>query len=254
MRFALLGSGSRGNATVVEAGGTRILLDCGFGTRETVRRLARLGLVPEDLLGIVVTHEHTDHIAGASKFADRHGLTLWMSHGTQAGAGLRVATARIEIIDSHRCFAAGALEIQPFPVPHDAREPVQFVFADGRHRVGILTDAGSSTPHIERMLSGCDALVVECNHDAAMLQAGSYPPALKRRIGGRFGHLDNASAAGLMAVLDTGRLKHVVAAHLSEQNNTPALARAALAHALGCTAEWIDVATQDDGLGWRELA
>lgn len=254
MRFALLGSGSRGNATVVEAGATRILLDCGFGLREAARRLERLGLVPDDLCGIIVTHEHGDHISGAFRLAARHRLTLWMTHGTRAAAGEGGKDAPVELIDSHRAFGAGDLEIHPFPVPHDAREPVQFVFGDGRHRIGVLTDTGCATPHVARMLSGCDALVLECNHDAQMLEAGRYPAPLKRRIAGRLGHLDNAAAAALLATLDTRRLRHVVAAHLSEENNTPDLARQALARALNCTAGWIGVADQASGIDWRELA
>lgn len=254
MRFASLGSGSRGNALLVEAGSTRVLLDCGFGPRDAARRLARLGVAPEELTGILVTHEHTDHIAGAFKLAARHTLTVWMTHGTYAAAPRgRGESPAVEVIDSHRPFQAGELEIHPFPVPHDAREPVQFVFSDGRHRLGVLTDTGCSTPYIERMLSGCDALVLECNHDAAMLEGGDYPPALKRRIAGRFGHLDNADAAALLVALEAKRLQHIVAAHLSERNNTPELAREALAEALTCDPRWIGVASQEDGFAWRSL-
>lgn len=254
MRFASLGSGSRGNALLIEAGSTRLLLDCGFGPRETISRLSRLGLSPDDLSGILVTHEHSDHIAGAFKLALRHGLALWMTHGTYAGAPQgRGDCPRLELIDSHQAFQVGDLEIQPFPVPHDAREPVQFVFTDGRHRFGVVTDLGSTTPHVERMLDRCDALVLECNHDADMLERGDYPAQLKRRIAGRFGHLDNAASAALLAALDTARLQHLVAAHLSQQNNTPGLARAALAGVLGCEEDWVGVADQDEGFDWRAL-
>jgi len=254
MRFASLGSGSNGNALLVEADQTRILLDCGFGPRETALRLARLGSAPETLSGILVTHEHSDHIAGAFALAARWRLRLWMSHGTLSAcrsAGRHGVS--VEVIDSHSPFRVGDLEIQPFPVPHDAREPVQFSFTDGRRRLGVLTDLGCSTPHVERLLHGCDALVLECNHDAAMLKAGDYPAKLKRRIAGRLGHLDNQAAAGLLATLDVSRLQHIVAAHLSRQNNTPALARSALASVLGCSEAWIGVADQDEGFGWREL-
>lgn len=254
MRFASLGSGSKGNALLVEAGQTRILLDCGFGPREIAVRLARLGCGPETLSGILVTHEHSDHIAGAFALASRWRLKIWLSHGTLTAcrsAGREAAV--VEVIDSHRSFQIGDLEVQPFPVPHDAREPVQFTFSDGRHRLGVLTDLGCPTPHVERMLSGCDALVLECNHDEEMLRTGGYPLMLKRRIGGRLGHLDNASAAGLLKAIDVSRLRHIVAAHLSQQNNTPALARRALAAALGCADAWIGVADQEEGFGWRDL-
>ena len=139
-------------------------------------------------------------------------------------------------------------------VPHDAREPVQFVFGDGARRLGVLTDAGCATPHIEAMLSGCDALVLECNHDAEMLRNSAYPPRLKQRIAGRFGHLDNAASAKLLASLDCGRLQHIVAAHLSQQNNKPELARHALAQALNCELEWIGIADQESGFAWREIS
>ncbi|HUW36248.1 MAG TPA: MBL fold metallo-hydrolase [Rhodocyclaceae bacterium] len=258
MRFASLGSGSRGNALVVEAGAggakTRVLLDCGFGPRELALRLARLGLAPDDLDAVVVTHEHSDHSAGVMKCAQRHRLEVFLTHGTLAALPeSRHQAPPLRVIDSHAAFAVGSLEIAPFPVPHDAREPVQFVFGDGRHRLGVLTDTGAATPHIVAMLDGCDALVLECNHDRDMLAGGAYPRHLKQRIAGRFGHLDNQAAAALLATLDCSRLQHLVAAHLSEQNNKPQLARAALAEAIDCAEEWIGIASQDQGSPWREL-
>lgn len=252
MRFASLGSGSRGNALVVEAGNTRLLVDCGFGPRILAARLARLGLAPEDLDAILVTHEHGDHIGGVVRGAARHSIGVFLTHGTLAA--VRFDGVAAEVFDSHGAFAVGNLEVRPFPVPHDAREPVQFVLSDGKHRLGILTDAGFVTAHMVEMLSGCDALVLECNHDADMLADGGYPEHLKRRIAGRLGHLENAEAAGLLRRMDVSSLRHVVAAHLSQQNNTPALARAALAGALGCAPEWIAVADQDSGFDWLELA
>ena len=251
MRFASLGSGSRGNALVVEAGGTRVLVDCGFGPRQLARRLGRLGLSPADLTAILITHEHTDHVAGAAQLAARYGLAIFLTHGTLAAS--RLEGVRLEVIDGHRPFAIGDLEFQPFPVPHDAREPVQFVIADGRRRCGLLTDTGFVTPHMLAMLSACDALVLECNHDPEMLAGGSYPPALKRRIAGREGHLSNQDAAELLAAVDTGRLQHVIAAHLSQENNRPALAQAALAAVLGCAEGEIGVADQENGFAWRRL-
>jgi phosphoribosyl 1,2-cyclic phosphodiesterase len=150
-------------------------------------------------------------------------------------------------------FAVGDLHVQPYPVPHDAREPAQFVFGDGVRRLGVLTDAGCSTPHIESVLSGCDALVLECNHDVEMLRTSSYPQRLRERIGGRFGHLDNGTAAALLSRLDNGKLKHLVAAHLSQENNRPDLARAALAAVMNCEPEWIAIADQAEGLAWRQI-
>lgn len=254
MRFACLGSGSEGNALLVEAGRTRLLVDCGFGLRETTLRLARLGRTPDDLTAILVTHEHADHVSGVARLAAKFRLPVWLSHGTHAHLSqLGQEPADFHLFDSHHPFAVGGLWIQPFPVPHDAREPTQFVFSDGHLRLGMLTDTGCVTPHIQSMLSGCDALFLECNHDADLLATGPYPPALKRRIAGNFGHLDNGAAKALLASLDNGRLRHIVAAHLSRTNNRPELARAALAEALGCGPEWIAVADQDAGLDWRDL-
>jgi phosphoribosyl 1,2-cyclic phosphodiesterase len=150
-------------------------------------------------------------------------------------------------------FAIDMLEVRPFPVPHDAREPVQFVVGDGVHRLGILTDIGVTTRYVEASLSGCDALVLECNHDVDMLAGGDYPWPLKQRISSRLGHLHNEASAALLAALDTSKLRHVIAAHLSQQNNTPAKARAALAQALNCTPDWIGIADQATGFAWREM-
>ena len=255
MRFASLGSGSEGNGLLVESDATRILVDCGFRLSETVKRLGRLGLVPADLAAVVVTHEHDDHVGGVSRFARRYDLPVYLTYGTLIAMGVRGSMMpRVTLIDSHSPFAIGDLEIHPFPVPHDAREPSQFLFSDGDRRLGLLTDAGDSTPHIERMLSGLDALVLECNHDLELLMNGPYPPTLKRRISGRYGHLDNATSARLIAGIDRSRFQHFIAAHLSAQNNTPELVREALCAALNCESSWIQIASQRDGFDWRQIS
>jgi phosphoribosyl 1,2-cyclic phosphodiesterase len=236
---------------LIEAGRTRLLLDCGFGPRNLAARLARHGLVPDDIDAILVTHEHADHIGGVAASARRHAIDVFLTHGTLGAASLEEVS--VTVIDSHTPFAIGDIEVSPFPVPHDAREPTQFVFSDGASRLGVLTDAGCVTPHMVEMLSGCEALVLECNHDAAMLAAGRYPPHVKRRIAGRYGHLDNAAAADLLAKIDRSRLRHVVAAHLSRENNTPALATAALAAVLDCAPDRLTVADQDSGCDWRQI-
>jgi phosphoribosyl 1,2-cyclic phosphodiesterase len=254
MRFACLGSGSEGNGLLVEVDSTRVLVDCGFGVRETVARLARIGVAAETVAAIVVTHEHSDHISGVAAFAARFGTPVWLTFGTLSVVAERFARLdHVYGFDSHDTFAVGAIEIRPFPVPHDAREPVQFVCSDGNWRLGVLTDIGTSTAYVEASLSGCDALVLECNHDLDMLANGDYPYPLKQRIAGRFGHLDNGAAADLLAKIDTSRLKHLIAAHLSQHNNRPELARAALAGSLGCTADWIGIADQQRGFDWREF-
>jgi len=254
MKFASLGSGSEGNALLVAAGRTLVLMDCGFGLQDTLARLARLNVSAEQLSGIVVTHEHGDHISGVARLARKFNLPVWLTHGTlhsrhQAIAGI----VDLREIDSHQTFAIGDVEIIPYPVPHDAAEPVQFVFNDGVRRLGVLTDAGCGTAHMEQILSGCHALVLECNHDTEMLMNGDYPYSLKQRVGGRFGHLNNQDAAGILGRLDTSRLQHLVAAHLSRKNNTAELAVQALSCALNCETNWVGVATQSEGFSWREI-
>jgi phosphoribosyl 1,2-cyclic phosphodiesterase len=263
-RFASLGSGSEGNALIAEVaeGGTltRVMIDCGFGIRECERRLARLGLVPGDLAGILITHEHGDHIGGVERLARKHDIPVWMTYGTFVASNLggtgpykTELDFPVHLIDHHEPFVIGGIEVHPFPVPHDAREPAQFVLSDGARRLGVLTDLGAPTPHVEAMLAGCDALVLECNHDAEMLRNGAYPASLKARVGGRYGHLENGQAAALLASVQHPGLRHVVAAHLSRQNNTPELARAALAAVLGCAPDWIGIAEQEQGFDWLSL-
>jgi len=255
MRFASLGSGSQGNALIVDAGETKLMVDCGFSTRVATTRLARLGATPDQLAAILVTHEHADHLGGVFAFARRHRLPVYLTHGTHAAASRASATLpECRLIDGHTAFAIGGLEVLPFPVPHDAREPVQYRFDDGQHRLGVLTDSGSITPYIVDVLRACDALVLECNHDHALLAASRYPAVLKQRIGGRFGHLENSQAASLVRQIDGARLQHLVAAHLSQENNRPQLAVTALAAALGCSDDWIGVADQEGGFAWRQLS
>ena len=256
LRFASIGSGSKGNCLVAEVGKTRLLVDCGLSPRETEKRLAKIGLAPADITGILITHEHDDHAGQAYPFAALHKLPVWLTYGTQAAlaeSGKLVGNVETRTIDGRNAFAVDGLHVQPYTVPHDAREPVQFVLSDGAFRLGVLTDIGATTAHVEATLSGCDALVLETNHDHDMLWGGNYPKWLKERISGPFGHLSNAAAEKLLLALDRARLKHVLAAHLSHQNNRPALAREALARAMGCAAEWIGLSTQEEGFAWREL-
>ena len=257
MRFASLGSGSAGNCMVIEKASTRLLLDCGFSLNETVKRLQRLNLGPEQITGILVTHEHDDHAKGAFKFAAKFNVPVWLSQGTYKMCERYLpenAQITIRLIDSHSKFSIEHLEVSPYPVPHDAREPTQFTFSDGDYKLGVLTDVGASTPHIEHMLSGCDGLVLECNHDMQMLESGPYAYSLKKRVGSRLGHLDNESAATLLTKLDNSKLKHIIAAHLSAKNNSPELAQLALSRALGCAKNWVAIAKQDEGFEWKSFA
>ena len=253
IRFASLGSGSAGNALLVESEATCLMLDCGFGLRETVARLQNLGRQPGDISGILVTHEHGDHVGGVFRLARKFSLPVWMTHGSWVACGESDLGLDLHIIDSHRSLTIGDLEVQPFPVPHDAREPVQYIFSDPTFRLGVLTDIGEITPHVRDLLSGCDGLVLEFNHDAQMLAQSSYPVSLKRRIAGRYGHLENSAAVGLLNQIDCSRLQHLVAAHLSERNNLPSLVVRSVARVLGCEESWVGVATPDTGFSWREL-
>ncbi|MFP3800184.1 MBL fold metallo-hydrolase [Paraburkholderia sp. SIMBA_027] len=257
MRFASLGSGSEGNALVVEAGSgatpTRVLLDCGFSAKEVERRLARAGLAADTLSGILITHEHSDHIGSALTLARRWSIPLYMSWGTAQAVGADDANVELNILWGDETVEIGELGVLPYTVPHDAREPLQFVFNDGASRLGVLTDVGESTSHINTVLSGCDALVLEYNHDLDMLAGSRYPASLKARISGSHGHLNNEAANDILAALDRSKLRHLIAAHLSQQNNTPELARAAMAAVLGNAATEIGVASQDEGFDWLAL-
>ena len=254
MRFASLGSGSKGNCLIVEEKNTRLLLDCGFSTKEIIARVFRLAIQPNMLDGIIITHEHADHISGVERFARKFDLPVWLTHGTLRAAKKTFSTlSKINIIDSHQAFSVSDIDIQPYPVPHDAQEPIQFVFSNGSVKLGVLTDTGCSTTHIEIILNRCHGLVLECNHDATLLANSKYPKSLKQRVGGRLGHLENASSAMLLSKLDCSLLQHLIAAHLSEANNTPKLAQSALSEAINCSPDWIGVADQSNGFDWRQL-
>ena len=256
MRFASLGSGSGGNCLVAEAAGTVVLVDCGLALTETERRLARLGLEASQVSAILVTHEHGDHACGAFEFAAAHRLAVYLTHGTLAAMraeGKVLDGVALVVVNGRQSFIVDGLQVIPFTVPHDAREPVQYVLSDGATKLGVVTDVGTSTVHVEKMLSGLDALVLECNYDRDLLWNGSYPRWLKERIAGPFGHMDNLDSERLLAAVDRSRLKHVIGAHLSRENNRPELARAALARAMGCEESWVGLANQEDGFSWRTI-
>lgn len=253
LRFASLGSGSKGNATLVESGNTCVLIDCGFSTREVEKRLPRLDKSPEDIDAILVTHEHGDHVRGVARLSRKYKVPVWMTSGTYAHCKQREDYPHVSIFSSHQGFVINDLEINPFPVPHDAREPVQFVFSNGRLRLGILTDTGSITPHIMTMLDGLDALLLEGNHDLQMLMNGSYSVSLKRRVSGRTGHLSNDQAAELLQGIDCSKLQYIVAAHLSDKNNHPDIVIDTFAAAINCARQRIELADQEDGFYWKDL-
>lgn len=250
LRFASLGSGSRGNATLIQSAGTLVLVDCGFPARELARRCQLLGVDPAAIDAILVTHEHGDHIRGVGAVARRYKLPVYMTHGTARAHDCGELPER-RLFGSHDgSFSLGDIAITPVPVPHDAREPCQFTFASGASRIGLATDLGSLTPVLVAALDGVDALLLECNHDPVMLANGPYPPSLQARVGGNYGHLSNGQAADLLGRIDHQRLRHLVAAHLSEKNNTPALAREALLGVADFGAR-LSLLAQDQGSDWH---
>lgn len=251
MRFASLGSGSRGNATVVASNHTLLLVDCGFTLKETERRLGCLGLNGEDIDAILVTHEHGDHIRGVGPLARKYKIPVYMTHGTAQFDGIG-RLPRLELISSHRDFTIGDIEVSPVAVPHDAREPCQFLFRKDLQSLGVLTDLGMVTPFVVDQYRRCDALMLECNHDLEMLSTGPYPPSLKRRVGGQWGHLNNRQSANFLASIELQQMQHLVISHISEKNNTAELARVAVESIYSGYGSLL-LADQDEGFDWLVL-
>lgn len=254
LRFKSLGSGSAGNGTLVEAKTgthtTRVLVDCGFGSRQLDQRLALSGVPAGHIDAIFITHEHGDHVGCAPQWALQHRIPVWMSQGTYAAIGQPELDGLLHIARDTVNIDLGALQLHPFTVPHDAREPLQLRCMHGDAQLGILTDLGHATPHVIEQLMGCRAMLLECNHDPDMLEASRYPSFLKRRVAGLYGHLANHAAGEIANRLLAGGLRHVVAAHLSEKNNHPSLALAALAQATSCDTLEFGVADAAQGSDW----
>lgn len=257
LRFRSLGSGSTGNATVVETASdgrvSRLLIDCGFALRHLDARLARAGLAAADIDAIFITHEHGDHIGCAHALSRRDRIPVWMSEGTWLATGGRDFEGRLNLARDSADIHVGDLVVQPFTVPHDAREPLQLRCTDGVRSLGVLTDLGHATPHVLAQLTGLDALLLEFNHDSDMLAASAYPSFLKLRVGGNYGHLSNAAAAAIAHAVHHNGLRHVLAAHLSEQNNRPEIVRRMLADALGAREDEMLTASAADGSPWLDL-
>ena len=233
VRVVPLGSGSSGNATLVAFGERRLLVDAGLAARDLAERLAASGTGPESLDAILLSHEHHDHARGLLRFATRHRVPVFTT--VEVLDALNRAPRHFPAWHAFTpgcAFEAAGVEVTPFAVPHDAVNPVGFVLRAEGVRVGIVTDIGHMTTLAQQRLRGCHVLLVEANHDDAMLLRGPYPWALKQRIGGRLGHLSNEETATLVAAVADDETQAVVLAHLSEKNNTAALARTAVANAL----------------------
>lgn len=254
LRLKNLASGSAGNATIVEASDglhtRRLLVDCGLGIRQLEARLAVAGLQIGQIDGVFITHEHSDHIGCANAVALRHRIPVWMSQGTYMAIGAPDFDGLLRVAQDMQGIELGPLSFQPFTVPHDAREPLQLRCTDGASHLALLTDLGHATPHVLQQVQGCHALFIEANHDPDLLAASAYPAFLKRRVGGAYGHLANHATAAIVQAVRHNGLQWVVAAHLSARNNTPELARQALAGALQWAPELIVVADQARGTGW----
>ncbi len=259
MRVSVLGSGSRGNAILVDADGDRILVDAGFSARDLARRMALVGVDPDLLQGIVITHEHSDHTRGMGVFARRHGTPLYLTEGT------RVACADLlrgsETVVPYRAgipFSLGPFTIEPFLTVHDAREPVGVAVSHSGSgaRLGVATDLGRPTAGIRHALARCDVLVLEANHDEVLLQAAPYPWSVKSRISSSHGHLSNRAAAQFAAELFHDGLLAVVLAHLSAESNRPEMARRVVARALKKAGfkGVLQVARQDEPLPFLDVS
>lgn len=253
LRFKNLGSGSSGNSTLIEASGlvtVRVLVDCGLGLKHLIQRLAQAGVQPGDITALFITHEHGDHIGCAHSFALRYRTPVWMSRGTHAALGSPNFDGLLGAAGDGEAIDLGGLQLMPFTVPHDAREPLQLSCTDGAAKLGILTDLGHATAHVLAHLQGCNALMLECNHDTDMLAQSAYPVFLKQRVGGLYGHLSNLAAAEIALKVMHQGLRQVVAAHLSEQNNHSALVQDVLGRALSRSPNDIVVATPGHGTSW----
>ena len=251
MQFSSLGSGSKGNATLVRYRDCLLLVDCGFTLKETERRLARLGLWPDQLDAVLVTHEHSDHIGGVGPLSRKYQLPVYMTPGTQRSRDIGVLPD-LRLIKSYSEFTVKGIHITPVAVPHDAAEPAQYIFEADNIRLGVLTDLGSITPHVEMHYRACDGLVLEANHDPLMLASGQYPPSLKQRVGGPWGHLSNRQAADFLSRVERSRIQQLVVAHISQQNNTVALAQDAFFEVQE-PIHRVHYACQDEGFDWLVL-
>ena len=254
MKFASLGSGSKGNATIIDTQHGCLMIDCGFSIKETARRLERVGKSPQDISAILVTHEHSDHWKGVLPFASKFSIDVYATAGCYRAVNVSPSTSKLlKVICSHSEFMINNVHVLPIPVPHDANEPVQYIFSYDQYRLGILTDVGNITPYIVEQYNNCSGLLVEANHDIELLQAGSYPKFLKDRVAGQWGHLNNHQTASLLSAIDQQSIQKLVIGHISESNNNSARVKQAIEDVFP-RSEKIIYANQNEGFDWVYLS
>jgi phosphoribosyl 1,2-cyclic phosphodiesterase len=226
MEVCILASGSSGNAIYIASEKTRLLIDAGLSARQVALRLNEIGVEPEHLSGICVSHEHGDHVAGIRVLQRRHGIPVFANAGTLNGMVRQLKGHEVDarVFQTGAAFEIGDIQVEPFSVPHDAYEPVGFRLQSGGTSVGVVTDLGMGTALVRDKLRGCRAVVIESNHDEDLLREAPRPWPLKQRIRSRQGHLSNTDAARLIAECATDALEHVFLAHLSSDCNTPDIA------------------------------
>lgn len=251
MRVSILGSGSKGNCTLIASSRTVLMVDAGFSRRETLRRMQQVGESPDRVQALLISHEHSDHIRGLPMLNKHHRWPVYLNHGTsEALAELQSAPEAAELFVTGRPFTVGDIEVTAFTIPHDATDPVAFTFLVEGVRIAVVTDLGYMPENVKDSIRGADCLVLESNHDLDMLKVGPYPWSLKQRVMGRLGHLSNDGAAGFLQEGFDGRAACIVLAHLSENNNVPELARLCAEQALaarGLTPR-VEVASQTQPL------
>ena len=239
--MTVLASGSKGNCTLVSAGGTRLLVDAGLSCRELLRRLALCGENATGIDAILITHEHSDHVGGVNVLARRLKVPVYMTAATyemyhryaRDSAGNRITLQRLETFEAGRMFEIGDVTVTPFTIPHDAVDPVGFTFRSEGIKVGVCTDLGYMPASVKHHIHGCQILMIESNHDLEMLRGGPYPWSVKQRVMSRVGHLSNDALADFLTTDYDGGAEYLILAHLSEQNNHPEIARMTAERALG---------------------
>lgn len=256
MRCASIGSGSKGNALLVEDQGTTLLLDCGFNLKQLKAGLDKLGKSVEDINAVFITHEHSDHISGLKTLSKNCDAAIYMSFGT-AVASKSLSLPRLNYISDGMKIAIGHFNVTAVTVPHDSREPYQFVIsssveAQQEKTLGVLTDLGSIPPYVADFYKECDALVLEANYDLDMLRVGPYPPSVKNRVASDWGHLSNVQAAEFLTQVNQDKLQWLMAAHVSENNNCVNKVAEEFTSRLADKNK-LHIATQAQGFDWKRV-